>query len=121
MSWLTAEEISGAREDLAELLDSTCTIRRRSAPGPGGVWETIGEDVPCRLGLIGSAVGEGIALAAADVNSNAVLALPAGTEVGDQTTVTGVLQAVVEGRRFEARLVVPRQAFLMRVLGSVEG
>lgn len=121
MSPVTVEELEAGREDLADLLWERCTLYRRQQPG--GAWTPIapGFAVPCRLTLIGSQVAGGLALAAADVNANAVLSLPAGTSLGDLATVAGQVQAIVEGRRFEARMVAPRQAFLMRVLGSVEG
>ncbi len=114
---LSPAEIDSAREDLADLLWERCTISRRIA----GEWVEVAADVPCRLTLVGSAVAGTQQLAAADPNANAVLTLPAGTDIGGEAAVAGDLQMRVDGRRFEARMVVPRQAFLMRVLGSVEG
>lgn len=120
--WLTQEEIDGARGDLAELLDATCTLRRRSQAG----WDTLATGVPCRVQMVGSGVNYGLSLAAADVDGAAVLTLPAGTNIGDQRTVKGVLQALIVGdpelppRRFEAQMVRPRQAFLLRIVGTVE-
>lgn len=124
MSWLTTEEMAAARADLADLLDARCTIRRK---GPDGQWGTIGHDIPCRVTMVGSGVEAGLSLAASDVDGNAVLTIPAGTSLGDETDVRGVLQALIAGdgnerpRRFEAAMVRPRQAFLLRIVGTVEG
>lgn len=122
-AWLEPSELEEARADLADLLDARCTIRRK---GPDG-WGTIGHDVPCRVTMVGSGVDAGLSLAASDVDGNAILTLPAGTPLGDETDVRGVLQALIAGdenerpRRFEAGMVRPRQAFLLRIVGTVEG
>jgi hypothetical protein len=127
MSVPTDLEISSGRADLAAALWERCTLRRR--PAPDQPFQTIegGEDVPCRLAPRGGQVGGVQVLSAADPHGEFTLSLPAGTDVGDEKTVEGLLQALVTSRlhagarRFEATYVEPRQAFLMRVRGTVEG
>lgn len=116
---LSAAEIAAARTDLAALLWERCTIRRRQ---PNGSWTTLGTDVPCRLTLSGAAVDGEQTIVSSDPRANATLTLPAGTNVGDEAALgEDNLRIEVGVRRFIARLVAPRQAFLMRILGEVQG
>lgn len=111
---LSAPELQAIREDLADLLWETCTIRRRTNPTGPFADVAGGAPIPCRLTLIGSAVRAPLPVAASEVDANAVLSLPAGTDVAAGDRI------LVDGRVFEASFVVPRVFALQRVLGSVE-
>ena len=107
---LTAAEKTALRTDAAVALLDTATIRRKT----GTTWADVATGVACRLRLVGRGRDDRRSEVAADVGANALLTVPAGTDLRRLDRVT------VSGRVFEALMIEPDEMVHRQALGRVE-